>query len=95
MSHLTPKNERMAISSEKHPRKPSNAQGFVWDGDTLRRRGRALISIERDATYPQMYRVRLPSGRLTDLLNLARAKDYAAAGADVARRRPRFTTDGR
>ena len=81
MYHPPRKNERMGISSKNTPLKPGNAQGFVWDDYTLRRRGRALISIERDATCPQMWRVRLPTGRITDMLNLARAKDYACATA--------------
>jgi hypothetical protein len=38
-----------------------------------------VVSIVRDAKWPNMYRLRLPDGRLTDLLNLVRAKDVLAA----------------
>jgi hypothetical protein len=38
---------------------------------------RKLLQIERDAKYPQMWRVRLSDGSLTDGVNLARAKDAA------------------
>jgi hypothetical protein len=38
---------------------------------------RELLQIERDAEYPQMWRVRLPDGSLTGLVNLTRAKEAA------------------
>jgi hypothetical protein len=38
---------------------------------------RKLLQIERDAAYPQMWRVRLPDGSLSDMVNLARAKEAA------------------
>jgi hypothetical protein len=83
------KNECLAKSAKKHPLNPSNAQvdytygayGLVWHGSVLKRSRRVLVSIERDATCPWMWRVRLPSGRLTDLLNLTRAKDFACSTA--------------
>ena len=31
-----------------------------------------------DSKYPNMYRIVLPDGRLSDMLNLSRAKDTAA-----------------
>jgi hypothetical protein len=34
-----------------------------------------LVTIEPDADWPNLYRVRLPDGHLTDMVNLARAKD--------------------
>jgi hypothetical protein len=83
------KNERPAISAKKHPLNPSNAQveytygvyGLVWHGVVLKRGRRVLGSIERDAAFPRMWRVRLPSGRLTDMVNLTRAKDFACSTA--------------
>jgi hypothetical protein len=83
------KNERLAKSAKKHPLNPSNAQveytygvyGLVWHGGVLKRGRRVLGSVERDAAFPRMWRVRLPSGRVTDLLNLTRAKDYACSVA--------------
>jgi hypothetical protein len=32
-----------------------------------------------DAKWPNMYRLRFPDGRLTDMVNLTRAKDALAA----------------
>ena len=42
---------------------------------------RPVLRIEPDLTYPRMWRVRLPSGALSDMANLARAKD---AATDIA-----------
>ena len=56
-------------------------QDLRWDGRLLRlfsSRG-VLASIEPDQTWPGMWRVRLPNGYLTDLVNLSRAKDAAAS----------------
>lgn len=85
----TRNNEPATKAAEKTPLNPSNggvdhmfgAYGLVWDGNVLRRGKRVLISIEADAAYPGMWRVRLPSGRLTDMLNRTRAKDFACAAA--------------
>jgi hypothetical protein len=38
---------------------------------------RRVLQIERDAKYPQMWRVRLPDGSLSDMVNLTRAKEAA------------------
>ena len=40
---------------------------------------RVLASIEPDQTWPGMWRVRLPGGYITDIVNLSRAKDAAAS----------------
>jgi hypothetical protein len=37
-----------------------------------------------DAKYPNMYRIVLPDGRLSEMLNLSRAKDTAARFEHVA-----------
>jgi hypothetical protein len=37
------------------------------------------VSIVPDAKWPGMYRLRLPDGRLTDMVNLTRVKDALAA----------------
>ena len=57
-------------------------QDLIWDGSQLRlfsSRGRVLASIEPDLTWPRLWRVRLPDGNLTDMVNLSRAKDAAAS----------------
>ena len=57
-------------------------QDLIWDGRQLRlfsSRGLVLATIEPDLTWPGMWRVRLPDGYLTDMVNLSRAKDAAAS----------------
>jgi hypothetical protein len=52
---------------------------LIWSYNKLCRYGshRALIQIERDSKYPDMWRVVRPDGSLTDMVNLTRAKDAA------------------
>jgi hypothetical protein len=52
---------------------------FIWDGDTLSPRGRKhpSISLVADGKYPGMWRLRLPDGALSDMVNRSRAKDAA------------------
>jgi hypothetical protein len=52
---------------------------LAWKGDDLYREGssKALASIERDSTYPDMWRVRKANGTLSDMTNRTRAKDAA------------------
>ena len=54
------------------------------------RRG-AVLHVVRDDTYPQMWRVRDRDGRLSDFVNLTRAKDAAASIAIGILNRPRAT----
>jgi hypothetical protein len=50
-----------------------------WDGLTLCLgiRGRVLATVVPDQDWRGTYRVRLPNGHRTDLVNLTRAKDAA------------------
>ena len=48
-----------------------------WHGRQLKLKSRVLATVEPDGRYVGMFRVRLPSGRLTDMVNLTRAKDAA------------------
>jgi hypothetical protein len=53
---------------------------LIWSYNKLYRHGshhRALIQIERDSKYPDMWRVVRPDGSLTDIVNMTRAKDAA------------------
>ena len=53
-------------------------QDINWDGYRLRlSTGRLLATVEPDPNWAGMYRARLPNGHLTDMVNLARAKDAA------------------
>src|SRR5262245_14181364 len=54
-----------------------NSQRLTWVGNELVYGRRTLLRIERDAVYPEMWRVRLPDGSLTDMVNRTRAKDAA------------------
>jgi hypothetical protein len=59
-----------------------------WRGDQLyvdrRSSGYSIIQDER---YPTMWRVRSPAGKLSDMVNRARAKDAALAMVDLGIRR--------
>ena len=47
-------------------------------------------AIVPDATWPRMYRIQLPDGSLTDMLNRSRAKEVLAGGVEqLAAPRPR------
>ena len=39
--------------------------------------GRLLATVEPDAKWAGMYRVRLPNGHVTDMVSISRAKDAA------------------
>jgi hypothetical protein len=54
-----------------------------WDDSTLRLdgKGRALLQIVPDGRYPNMWRFKLPSGRLSEMANRTRAKDAAMSHA--------------
>jgi hypothetical protein len=47
----------------------------------FRRAKSPILCVVADATYAGMWRIRLPDGRLTDMSNLARAKDAALSAA--------------
>jgi hypothetical protein len=50
-----------------------------WQGDTLCHGRRKLVTIIQDQNHPTMWRIRLPHGSLTDMVNRTRAKDVAQA----------------
>jgi hypothetical protein len=56
---------------------------LTWDADILRKRGskKTLATVVADDIYPTMWRVRLPDGRVSGILNKARAKDAAMGAA--------------
>ncbi len=53
-----------------------------WKGDVLYYGRRKMLRIVQDGQYPQMWRVRLPDGMLTDMVNRTRAKDAALGFGD-------------
>lgn len=48
-----------------------------WKGDWLYHGRRKLIRVVVDQKYPSMWRIELPDGRLTEMVNRTRAKDAA------------------
>jgi hypothetical protein len=50
--------------------------GEVW---VVRYRSRVLLQVVPDLTHSGMWRIRHPDGRLSDLVNLSRAKDAATS----------------
>ena len=55
-----------------------------WHGNVLQLGRGKLAQIEPDAVWPSMWRVRTPDGRLTDMVNISRARDAARALALAA-----------
>ncbi len=54
---------------------------LAWSGNELRlgsKRGKLLATVEPDSQWSGMWRVRF-KGKLTDMVNLSRAKDAAMA----------------
>jgi hypothetical protein len=69
-----------SVDPARLPRPPSRfnvERDAVWKGHNLVFRRRVIASIEPDSEYPNMWRVRLPSGFVTDMVNRTRAKDAA------------------
>ena len=57
-------------------------QDLTWDGRQLRllsNRGLMMANIEPDQIWPGMWRVRLPDGYLTDMVNQSWSEDAAAS----------------
>src|SRR5262245_28742527 len=59
-----------------------NSQRLTWVGDELMYGRRALLRVERDEVYPEMWCVRFPDGGLTDMVNRTRAKHSAVSIAN-------------
>jgi hypothetical protein len=85
---LVTKNKRISgllppfLAYPKKDRPMYDRQDLRWDGRRLRRfssRGVVLATVEPDKTWPGMWRVRLPDGHFTDMMNLSRVMDAAAS----------------
>jgi hypothetical protein len=66
-------------------------EDLTWTGNELRYGRRVVATIEPDAEWPKLYRVRLSNGHLTDLVNRTRAKDAARCLAITHLNGPRET----
>jgi hypothetical protein len=60
------------------------ARELKWHDRQLKLGSRLLATIEPDGTWAGMFRVRLPSGHVTDMVNVTRAKDAAISLALAA-----------
>ncbi len=60
-----------------------NRHQYRWCGDELIIGSRVVAKVVPDATCSGMWRVDLGDGRLSDMVNLSRAKDAAVALADA------------
>jgi hypothetical protein len=58
-------------------------QDFLWRADTLCLGNREIVHIVRDDKYPQMWRVRLPGGKFSDMSNRTRVRDAVLLLATV------------
>jgi hypothetical protein len=67
------------IRARSRPTDDHVRRDAVWKGNDLVFRRRIVASIEPDSKYPNMWRVRLPGGHVTDMVNLTRAKDAAVS----------------
>ena len=50
---------------------------FAWKGLSLHLGRRKILTLVADETYPHLYRIRYPNGRISSPANLTRAKDAA------------------
>jgi hypothetical protein len=55
----------------------TDRRNLEWRGDTLCVGSRELLRVGRDERWPSMFRVALPNGWRSDLLNCTRARDLA------------------
>ena len=55
----------------------TNRGKFTWRGLDLRYDRRTVLTLEADATYPNLYRIKYPNSWTSAPANLTRAKDAA------------------
>jgi hypothetical protein len=54
-----------------------NWTDLSWRGNDVYCGNRKLCSVEKDTTYDTMWRIRTPDGKLSDMVNLSRAREAA------------------
>jgi hypothetical protein len=81
LDRLNEPTAKCADRDARFPKEIDVSATLVWKGRSICRPGsrRPIVTIEPDGQYPDMWRLRLPSGRVTDMVNLSRAKDEARA----------------
>jgi hypothetical protein len=61
-----------------------NPTDAKWHGLNLMHGERVIASLIRDRDFPHLYRVKLPDGFVSDMVNLTRAKEAARLLARVS-----------
>lgn len=70
-----------------------NTKDLEWVGRELRlTTGRLLATVKSDPDWPGLWRVHMPDGHVTDMVNLTRAKDAASILALAALNPPQKGT---
>ena len=77
------KRRRLPPSDTKENDVIYGRESLHWDDSTLRLggKGRALLRIVPDGRYPDMWRVKLPTGGLSEMANRTRVRDAAISHA--------------
>jgi hypothetical protein len=71
------------------PHTYSRQLDLKWIGHELRlTSGRLLATVKPDPEWPNLWRVHMPDGHVTDMVNLSRAKDAASTLALAVLNRP-------
>ena len=71
-------------------RREYRSRDLKWDDRQLRlNSGRLLATVEPDAKWPKMFRVRLASGYLTDMVSISGARALAELNHAVREAQPR------
>jgi hypothetical protein len=71
------------------PHTYSRQLDLKWIGHELRlTSGRLLATVKPDPEWPNLWRVHMPDGHVTDMVNLSRAKDAAGTLALAVLNRP-------
>src|SRR5262249_46106353 len=84
-SEIKEKAKMTTIETKTTTRKPATAtsRALTWRktaaGHAIHQGGKALATVEPDAQYAGMWRIRMPDGWVSDLANLTRAREAAIA----------------
>ena len=75
---MSKNNEPAAAPRARAPyRMDHRGRDAIWRGSQLWFRGKLIARIIQDKRYPSMWRVALPNGTVSDMVNISRAKDAA------------------
>jgi hypothetical protein len=78
-SRVTGAGDTDLATSVRHALQPTEISNEIQPILRIGRGQLGAVSIVPDTKWPNMYRLRFPDGRLSDMLNLTRAKDALKA----------------